>query len=472
MTPGAAIPFRRLAPLPSRFQATCWGLAAIPAATLFRTTYVHLLDLRSTPLLVACGIATGVGFAATIVALLVARHAVVFLFVFFATQPIVQVFLDIIVLGNDPLWHFYFPRLRIEETLSFLFVLANVTYLFVLASLAHDPADPAPRPPEATSPAATLFAWVFCGGLALILLHTGLTVSRDAFMQQTAGGERFFVVLGMLAIAAGVAWGFSTRGGPMRALGVFCLVIGIAIAFAGFRSVLVGVAVTAGAIYLRNNRVTPLRALGAVALLFCAYYFMAFLNFLRNADVSLGTLLSGAVRIDSFKDALVFAGRAEQIELYSVAYARTLDSYYGLTYLFSALRVLPNFIGEGMLAAQRPQDILVLGGPYAFVEAGLNLGAYFFAEASLNFGIVGVAVVTVITLALLIRVERARESSGFMRLAYPILAGMMPTLAIYGSANFFKQTLTLLALTAVFHLLARVRWRVPPRNPLAAGSMA
>ena len=433
--------------------ATCYQFVA-----LIYTGSAYILHWTNSSIFMLSGYSIMLSFLIVIPLLLVQGYAATFCFVFFLTQPVFQVFLLIFVLKQEPLWLTFFPEPLIETTLRHTFTLTHYIYLLILVGLLFFPDKPKYPPMLNARPLGAVFAWGIAGSLSLYILAIALNTSRDAYMQSTGGSDRFLFVLGMITVGLGVIWGFSVRGPVMRALGVFCLTLGAAIALSGYRSVLVVVGIASMAIYLRYYRLGAFTCLMAIVGLIVAYFGMSFLNYLRNEDYTLTDIILGQVVIDDWSQVFIYAGRAEQIELFTVAYAESLEKYWGMTYIYSLARVLPNAIGEGILKAPRPQDILVDGGPYAFIESGLNLGAYFYAELALNFGIVGALLITTFVMAMFVVLERNRNQSQWMTLFYPIVATMTPTLAIYGSANFFKQTLTMSAMSLILYLLLRVRF--------------
>lgn len=378
-------------------------------------------------------------------------------FLLLVTQPLFVVYFDHIVGDVDPVWPGIFPNRLMAAPIRLLLVqvqaLISAT-LFALAVLR--PADYRRAPALTFNAVGITLSWILCGFFTLAMLATALTTTRDAFMNDVQGGDRFVMTMGIIMIAVGSGIGSASRNRAMHLLSIFCLGAALLMALSGYRSILVFAATSFAAGFLSRRRLGVLQLVGLILLVLLAYEMMSYLSLLRATGVSVGDLLTGKGQWPDPTETSSRSGLAEQISIFTVYYANASEHYYGMTYLYAFVRALPNSIYTMFPYPPRIQDIFVEGGPGAFAQVGLNLGAYFFAESILNFGTKGAVVFSAITVAVLAWIEQGRFRSPLRQLMYPGLAMMMPGLALYGSANFVKQALTIFAVVLVLRLVGLV----------------
>lgn len=405
--------------------------------------------------------------------LLLRRWFAILFFLILLIQPILSVTFGH-VLGEEPaLWPYLFSNAMMAAPIRLVMIYSHLLLLAIMLGMAILPEENASAPKPAFSDAGAFAMIAFSVPLILIVVFTAFTTSRGDYVENVQGGDRFFMVLGplVLGLAANVGWVVRNRWLTM--LSIFTLLLSFLIAMSGYRSVFVEAALGAFAGYMMRRKIGAPLILGGIIALLIAYYVMSYLAFLRYSGIAIGDVLRGNVPAASWEDISSVSGRAEQLSIFTVYYADSLHKYFGLTYVAAFIRSLPNFIYTSFGDIPRVQDILVTGGPVQFGQVGLNLGAYFYAEAILNFGRLGALVPIAATTAGLLVLEHQKFKTRYLQFVYPSLAMKMAVLALYGSANFTKQTLTLLAIITVFYLIGmsslprRMRRLATPRRQKA-----
>lgn len=378
-------------------------------------------------------------------------NTVTAIFLFFTCQPVVSVFWNIVVMQGVPVWRDVFPPSVIVYAISS--TLFYTSALCLLISLNFLKPGFVPAKTRYKYPYDLLLA-VFITLISFWIIGIALTTSRlDQVASSDDGGRAgFLLVTCIVGIAPAIGMLFNSKS--LKYILILTLVVGLLLALSGFRMSLVFAALSAFTAFSLRWKMSLKKLVILLTLVIGAYYAMASLEALRKSNVNLSDVISGRVSVDSSQVSAA-SGRAEQLELFSVYYASSRPPVLGMTYIDSLVRILPNAIHKRLYDAKRPQDLLVEGAPYGFRKSGLNLGAHFFAEGILNFGFWGPIIVGSFVSVFLMVIEKYKVVSLTLQAFYCVMGMMMPTLAIYGSTNFIKMSLTSFAFMILVLLINR-----------------
>jgi hypothetical protein len=404
----------------------------------FYTYYAMDFDSSGYTSMFASGILVSVVLAINLCFHSLRGRIVTAIFLFFTCQPVVSVFWNIVVMGGVPVWRDLFPSSVIIYAIgSTLFYTSALCLLISLNFL-----GPGSIPPKTRYKYPyDLFLAVFITSISFWIIGIALTTSRlDQVASSDDGGRAgFLLVTCIVGISPAIGLLFNSKA--LKYILILTLVVGLLLALSGFRMSLVFAGLSAFTAFSLRWKISFKRLIILLALVIGAYYAMASLEALRKSNVNLSDVISGRVSVDSGQVAAA-SGRAEQLELFSVYYASSRAPEMGMTYADSVVRILPNAIHKRLYDAKRPQDLLVEGAPYGFRKSGLNLGAHFFAESILNFGFWGPIIVGTFVSLFFMLIEKHKGRSITLQAFYCVMGMMMPTLAIYGSTNFIKMSLT------------------------------